>query len=62
MRPVQYFSDDYIERCRNLTADQILQFLDDFRRLHGSALLAEKEQQRKFASEVIRVVRQQQGT
>ncbi|MFQ5699194.1 MAG: hypothetical protein ACE5IL_13030 [Myxococcota bacterium] len=35
MRPVQYFADEYLERCRELTADQIIQFLDDFRRLHG---------------------------
>jgi predicted DNA binding CopG/RHH family protein len=37
MRAVQYFSDDYLERCRGMTADEILRFLDDFRRLHGSS-------------------------
>lgn len=31
MRPVQYFSDDYLEQCRALSAEQILQYLDDFR-------------------------------
>ena len=36
MKAVQYFSDDYLERCRGMTAEQILRFLDDFRRLHGS--------------------------
>ena len=36
MKAVQYFSDEYLERCREMTADQILRFLDDFRRLHGS--------------------------
>lgn len=35
MRPVQYFSDEYLGRCREMTADQIIQFLDDFRQLHG---------------------------
>ena len=45
MRPVQYFSDDYLERCRNLTPDQILQFLDEFRQLHGGVLLAERKRQ-----------------
>ena len=36
MKAVQYFSDEYLERCRDMTADQILRFLDDFRRLHGN--------------------------
>lgn len=35
-RPVQYFSDEYLERCKEMTPDQIIQFLDDFRRLHGA--------------------------
>ncbi len=37
MRAVQYFSDEYLERCRGMTAEEILRFLDDFRRLHGSS-------------------------
>lgn len=32
-RPTQYFSKEYIERCRELTPDQILEFLDDFQKL-----------------------------
>lgn len=36
MKPVQYFSDEYLEQCREMTPDQIIQFLDDFRRLHGT--------------------------
>lgn len=43
MRPVQYLSDDYLRRCRALTPDQILRFLDEFRQLHRTALLAEKQ-------------------
>lgn len=35
-RPVQYFSDEYLEGCREMTPEQILQFLDDFRQLHGA--------------------------
>jgi hypothetical protein len=35
MRPVQYFSSDYLEHCRAMTADQIVRFLDDFRRLQA---------------------------
>ncbi len=36
MKTVQYFSDEYLERCRGMTPEQILRYLDDFRRLHGS--------------------------
>lgn len=36
MKPVQYFSDEYLEQCRGMTPDQIIQFLDDFRQLHGA--------------------------
>jgi len=35
MKPVQYFSDEYLEECREMTPDQIVRFLDDFRQLHG---------------------------
>ncbi len=33
---LQRFSAEYLERCRELTPDQILQFLEDFRTLHGT--------------------------
>jgi predicted DNA binding CopG/RHH family protein len=36
MRPLQRFDDEYLERCKGMSPDQTLQFLDDFRRLHGS--------------------------
>ena len=32
-KPVQYFTDEYIERCKKMTPDQILEFLEDFRKL-----------------------------
>ena len=35
MRPVQYFSDEYLERCKGMTPEQIIRFVEDFRRLHG---------------------------
>jgi predicted DNA binding CopG/RHH family protein len=35
MRPVQKFSDEYLERCRDMSAADIAQFLDDFMRIHG---------------------------
>lgn len=31
MRPVQYFTDEYLEQCKQMTPEQILQFLEDFR-------------------------------
>lgn len=36
MKAVQYFDDDYLEQCRQMTPDQIIRFLDDFRQLHGA--------------------------
>ena len=36
MKAVQRFTDDYLDQCRTMTPDQIIRFLDDFRRLHGS--------------------------
>jgi predicted DNA binding CopG/RHH family protein len=35
MKPVQYFSDEYLQQCKKMTPDQIIQFLDDFRQLYG---------------------------
>ena len=37
MRPVQYFTPEYLEQCRQMTPDQIVRFVEDFRRLHGAA-------------------------
>lgn len=36
-RPVQYFSKEYLERCKNLTPDQILEFLENYRELFGKS-------------------------
>jgi predicted DNA binding CopG/RHH family protein len=36
MKAVQYFSDDYLDQCRAMSTDQILRYLDDFRRLHAA--------------------------
>ena len=33
MKPVQYFTDDYLEQCRKMKPEQVLQFLEDFREL-----------------------------
>jgi len=42
MKSLQYFSTEYIQSCQGMTADQILQFLEEFRLLHGPALLEER--------------------
>ena len=34
-RPLQTFSDEYLARCRELSATDIVRFLDDFKRTHG---------------------------
>lgn len=36
MKAVQHFSDEYLQQCKEMTPDQIIQFLDDFRQLHGA--------------------------
>ncbi len=37
-RPIQTFTDEYLEGCRNLSTEQILRFLDNYRRLHAPDL------------------------
>jgi predicted DNA binding CopG/RHH family protein len=34
MKAIQYFSDQHLDQCRELTTDQILRFLSDFQQLH----------------------------
>jgi hypothetical protein len=41
-RPVQYFSDEYLERCREMSPDEVVEFLDNFRLLHGGEPLASR--------------------
>lgn len=36
-RPVQRFSDEYLERCRELSPEDIVRLMEDFRRLRGAA-------------------------
>ena len=35
MKALQKFSDDYLARCREMSHEEIVPFLDDFRRVHG---------------------------
>ena len=32
-KPVQYFTKEYLERCKGMTPDQIIEYLDNFRKL-----------------------------
>ena len=34
-RPVQFFSEEYLERCRAMKPVEVLEFLESFRLLHG---------------------------
>ena len=33
MKPVQFFSDEYLEQCRKMSPEEILEFLEAFRLL-----------------------------
>jgi len=35
MRPVQFFSDEYLEQCKHATPETILEFLESFRLMNG---------------------------
>lgn len=35
MKTLQYFSDEYLEKCKKMTPLQIAKFLEDFRRLQS---------------------------
>ena len=36
-RPVQRFTDAYLERCRDLSPDDMVRFLEDFKRIQSAA-------------------------
>lgn len=42
MRPVQYFTAEYLEQCKQMSHEQILQFLEDFRLLFAAQAAEEK--------------------
>lgn len=41
-RALQKFSDEYLANCKGMSAESIVRFLDDFRRLHGERKVASK--------------------
>ena len=42
-RAVQYFSDEYLERCRRLSARDIVRFLEEFRLNYATAESARRQ-------------------
>ncbi|NUM89617.1 MAG: hypothetical protein HUU37_10465 [Bdellovibrionales bacterium] len=36
MRPVQFFTDEYLEQCRKMSPLEIVRFLEGFRQLQGA--------------------------
>ena len=36
-RPVQRFASEYLERCQRLSPDDVVRFLEDFKRIQGAA-------------------------
>jgi len=36
MRPVQFFTDEYLEQCKAMRPLDIVKFLEEFRQLHGA--------------------------
>ena len=45
-RAVQYFSDEYLERCRRLSARDIVRFLEEFRLNYAAAEAARRRSRR----------------
>ena len=37
MKPVQYFSDEYLEQCKSFSTEAILEYLDNFRLMQQSS-------------------------
>lgn len=54
MKAMQYFSEENLKKDRDLSADQIVQFLEDFRRLHGSRPTVSKLISMKVPEDLLR--------
>ncbi|HMV44765.1 MAG TPA: hypothetical protein PK079_18475 [Leptospiraceae bacterium] len=52
-RPVQYFSEEYLDLCKKLSVEQIVQFVEGFRLLFGETANQPKlKQQEKIYLEL----------
>ena len=58
MKPVFHFTPDYLERCKNLTTDQVVQFLEDFRKVYlGTSTATSKSVGLKVPEDLLDVFR-----
>ena len=57
MRVLQRFDDDYLERCRGMTPDEVIAFLEDFRRLHAEKSAPSKLISLKVPVDLLRAFR-----
>jgi hypothetical protein len=50
LRPIQYFSAEYLKHCKDFSTEQILDFVDDFRILFAEKINQNKliEQEKSF--------------
>ena len=44
MKAVQYFTDEYLEQCKQMSTAEILEFLENFRILHAEKTEETKSQ------------------
>lgn len=58
MRPVQLFTDEYLAQCRGMTPDQVIRFLEDFRRLHARRPAPSKLISLKVPEDLLQTFRQ----
>ena len=58
MRPVQFFTDEYLGQCRGMTADQVIRFLEDFRNLHAARPTRSKLISLKVPEDLLQAFRQ----
>jgi predicted DNA binding CopG/RHH family protein len=49
-KALQIFDDQYLERCRKLSPDDIVKFLDEFRQLYGANASAQQTSKSKLIS------------
>ena len=58
MRPVQFFTDEYLGQCQGMTADQVIRFLEDFRKLHARRPTRSRLISLKVPEDLLRAFRQ----
>ena len=57
MRPLQRFTDEYLESCRGMTTDQVIEYLEDYRRLHLGKPAASRLISMKVPEDLLRAFR-----